>query len=165
MPEALYPNSSNSAKVDNYILQHQRQFQEHMKGLDKHLEDSRNRFELRLDVVEYYDAIIDVKLREMEDKLDPLEMLGDVSDYCVEKYRGRIPAEGVLKANLKSCITKSKQAFAPMLTSAENTLKNIKNHYNNQFTNAMKECKKRNEKNEVKYQNCAANGVRNKGTN
>lgn len=163
MPEALYNNSNPNAKVDNYILQHQRQFEDHIKGLENHLEDSRKYFNMRLDVIEFYNSVVDVKLQDMQDKLDPMEMLGDVNDYCVEKYRGRIPAEGVMKENLKVCINKAKTAFTPMLNAAENTLRNIKNHYNNQFTNSMKDCKKKFEKNESKYQNCAATGVSYRG--
>ncbi|XP_073820177.1 uncharacterized protein isoform X1 [Musca autumnalis] len=160
MPEAMYSNSNPAAKVENYVLQHQRQFEDHIKDLDNQLENMRNNFNMRLDVVEFYNVVVDVKLGELQNKLDPMEMLGDVNDYCVEKYRGKIPAEGTIKETLKTCINKAKTAFTPLLTSPENTLKNIKNHYNNQFTNAMKECKRKFSKDETKYQNCAATGIK-----
>lgn len=159
MPEAMYTNSSPTAKVDNYILQHQRQFEEQMRTLDKYLEDFRKKFELRLEMIEYYDAVVDVKLRDLKDKLDPMEMLGDVNDVCVEKYRGKIPADNVLKVNLKTCINKANTAFSSLLNNPENTLKNIRNHYNNQFTNSLKECKRKHEKDENKYKTCAATAV------
>ena len=159
MPEAMYTSASPTAKVDNYILQHQRQYEEQMKDLDKYLEDFRKKFDLRLEMIEYYDAIVDVKLRDMKDKLDPLEMLGDINDHCVEKYRGKIPADNTLKETLKTCIKKAKTAFASLFTSPENTLKNIRNHYNNNFANAIRDCKRKYEKDEIKYHNCAANAV------
>lgn len=159
MPEAMYSGTSPTAKVDNYILQHQRQFEKQMNDLDEYLEDFRKEFDMRLEMIEFYDAIVDVKLRDMKEKLDPMEMLGDINDHCVEKYRGRIPADNVLKENLKTCIRKAKTAIAPSLTNPENTLKNIRNHYNNNFANAIKECKRKFEKDETKYQNCAANAV------
>ena len=159
MPEAMYTSASPTAKVDNYILQHQRQYEEQMKDLDKYLEDFRKKFDLRLEMIEYYDAIVDVKLRDMKDKLDPLEMLGDINDHCVEKYRGKIPADNTLKETLKTCIKKAKTAFASLVTSPENTLKNIRNHYNNNFANVIRDCKRKYEKDEIKYHNCAANAV------
>ncbi|KAI8119717.1 hypothetical protein FF38_14003 [Lucilia cuprina] len=160
MPEAMYVTNSPTAKVDNYILQHQRQFEEQMRTLDKYLEDFRKKFELRLEVIEYYDAVMDVKLRDMKDKLDPMEMLGDVNDVCVEKYRGKIPADNVLKVNLKTCINKANTAFSSVLNNAENTLKNLRNHYNNPFNNSLKDCRRKFEKDETKYKNCASMAIK-----
>ncbi|XP_075144585.1 uncharacterized protein LOC142219519 [Haematobia irritans] len=158
MPEARFFDMPS--KVENYVLQHQRQFEDHIKELDRHLEEIRSKYDMRLDVIEYYSSVVDVRLDDLQNKLDPMEMLGGINDHCVQKYRGKIPAEGVLKETLKTCINKAKQSFTPLLNGAENTLRNIKNHYNNQFTNSMKECKRKHEKDETKYHTCAANGIK-----
>ncbi|XP_013115473.2 uncharacterized protein LOC106093045 isoform X1 [Stomoxys calcitrans] len=161
MPEARFETPS---KVENYILQHQRQFEDHIRGMDRDLNDVRSKYEMRLEVIQFYSTVVDVKLDDLQDRFDPMEMLGGIHDYCVQKYRAKIPAEGVMQETLKTCISKAKQSFVPLLNSAENTLRNIKNHFNNQFINSMKECKKRHEKNETKYHSCAAEGIKKTST-
>uniref|UniRef100_A0A1B0ACM9 Uncharacterized protein n=1 Tax=Glossina pallidipes TaxID=7398 RepID=A0A1B0ACM9_GLOPL len=141
MPEAWYSSQSATARVDNYILQHQRQFEQQLKDIDQQLEDFRNSYTLRLSVIEAYDQIVADKLKEMENKFYPLEMLNEVNDFCVEKYRDKIPIAHSVKSHLKECMRKSSSALSAMLKNPEDTLKNMRNHFVAQFSNGIKEYK------------------------
>uniref|UniRef100_A0A1A9VUU0 Uncharacterized protein n=1 Tax=Glossina austeni TaxID=7395 RepID=A0A1A9VUU0_GLOAU len=129
MPEAWYSSQSATARVDNYILQHQRQFEQQLKDIDRQLDDFRNSYVLRLSVIEAYDQIVADKLKEMENKFYPLEMLNEVNDFCVEKYRDKIPIAHSVKSHLKECMRKASSALSTMLKNPEDTLKNMRNHF------------------------------------
>uniref|UniRef100_A0A1B0BQV0 Uncharacterized protein n=1 Tax=Glossina palpalis gambiensis TaxID=67801 RepID=A0A1B0BQV0_9MUSC len=129
MPEAWYSSQSATARVDNYILQHQRQFEQQLKDIDRQLEDFRSSYALRLSVIEAYDQIVADKLKEMENKFYPLEMLNEVNDFCVEKYRDKIPIAHTVKSNLKESMRKASSALSAMVKNPEDTLKNMRNHF------------------------------------
>ncbi|KAL9898871.1 uncharacterized protein ACN427_006808 [Glossina fuscipes fuscipes] len=160
MPEAWYASQSATARVDNYILQHQRQFEQQLKDIDRQLEDFRSSYALRLSVIEAYDQIVADKLKEMENKFYPLEMLNEVNDFCVEKYRDKIPIAHSVKSNLKESMRKASSALSAIVKNPEDTLKNMRNHFVAQFTNGIKECKRKFEKIEAKYHSCASGVIK-----
>ncbi|XP_037951007.1 uncharacterized protein LOC119681791 [Teleopsis dalmanni] len=159
LPDAFYYNLTTTSRVDFFVIHHQRQLAANTKALDEKLEDFKKSYNSRLDTIALHGDFLQAKLNELENKLNPLELLEDVNDYCIQKYRSKIPVWATIKTNLGNYIAKANQAYASLVSGAASTLQNLKNYYANQFANGLKDCKKKKET-ETNYTICFTNVVK-----
>lgn len=156
LPDTFYYNITTTPRADLFYLHHQHQFGTNMKELEQSLVDFRAKYYARLDVIAYNVEVLETKLEEVDNKLNPLVLLDDINDYCVHKYRAKLPQIAQLTVKMKECTLKGNNAYSGLVSAAEATVRNLKSYYTSNFATAVNDCKKKHTGHftESKYTQC-----------
>ncbi|XP_018784348.1 PREDICTED: uncharacterized protein LOC108966069 isoform X1 [Bactrocera latifrons] len=166
LPDVLYYNITTTPRADLFYLHHQRQFAINVKELEQSLVDFRAKYYARLDVIAYNIELLETKLEEVDNKLNPLVLLDDINDYCVHKYRAKLPQIAQLTVKMKECTLKGNNAYSGFVSGAEATVRNLKSYYTSTFATAVNDCKKKHAGHytESNYTQCISTAVANAAT-
>ncbi|XP_011181842.2 uncharacterized protein LOC105211870 [Zeugodacus cucurbitae] len=166
LPDVLYYNLTTTSRADLFHMHHLRQFGINVKELEQSLVDFKDKYHARLDVIGYNIELLETKLEEVDNKLNPLMLLGDINDYCVNKHRAKLPQIAQLTIKMKECTLKGTNSYNGFVSGAEATVRNLKNYYTSNFATAVNECKKKhaNQLAERNYTQCISTAVTNAAT-
>lgn len=134
-----------------------------MKELEESLANFKTNFYARLDVIAFNIELLEAKLEEVDNKLNPLVLLDDINDYCVHKYRAKLPQIAQLTTKLKECTLKGNNAYSGLVSAVETTVRNLKNYYTSTLTSAVNDCRKKHAGHftETNYTQCISTAVTN----
>ncbi|XP_054746933.1 uncharacterized protein LOC129252763 [Anastrepha obliqua] len=166
VPDALYYNITTTPRADLYHMHNQRQFTVNVKELEQSLLNFKASYHARLDVIGLNIDLLETKLEEVDNRLNPLMLLDDINDYCVQKHRVKLPQITQLTIKMKKCTLKGTNAYAGIVSAAERTLRNLKSYYTNTLASAVNDCKTKHAGNfaESNYTTCVSTAVNNAAT-
>lgn len=87
------------------------------------------------------DMLVDA-LVQTDDKLNPLEILSDLSKLCVSKYRSSIPTAAITKSQMNACVTTASSQLNNMVNSPLNTRNYLDSYYKNNFEKEIDRCQR-----------------------
>ncbi|XP_037816601.1 uncharacterized protein LOC119606989 [Lucilia sericata] len=135
-------NYNTSVRTDEYINMNRQQYAKNVQDYDKQIEVFKQSYAASLDTINIrQDMLIDT-LVQTEQKLNPLEILSNLSQKCVSKYRSSIPTVAATKTKLNNCVTTANQQLNSMLSSPLSTRNSLENYYKNNFERDIASCQK-----------------------
>lgn len=148
-------------RTENFIDLNRRQFAEYILEFDRQIDTYKKHYNERLDTLNLQlELLVDVLLKT-DERLNPLEVLSDISKDCVAKYRSKIPTIATTKANIQSCVTTAVGQLNAMLSNPETTKRNLQAYYVNTFEKELINCGKRFPTLDANYTMCLTTVVSN----
>ncbi|XP_065356287.1 uncharacterized protein LOC135950681 [Calliphora vicina] len=135
-------NYNSSLRTDEYINLNRQQHVKNIQDYDNQLEIFKQSYASSLDTINIQqDMLVDVQV-QTDDKLNPLEILSDLSKKCVSKYRSSIPTVAATKSLINNCVTTASNQLNSMLSSNLYTRNNLDSYYKNNFEKDIATCQK-----------------------
>ncbi|XP_065356298.1 uncharacterized protein LOC135950695 [Calliphora vicina] len=159
---ATYSNNSNynsSLRTDEYINLNRQQHVKNIQDYDNQLEIFKQSYASSLNTINIQlDMLVDVQV-QTDDKLNPLEILSDLSKKCVSKYRSSIPTVAATKSLINGCVTTANSQLNSMLNSNLNTRNYLDSYYKNNFEKDIATCQRTYGSLPLNYTMCVTNVV------
>ncbi|XP_037948456.1 uncharacterized protein LOC119679933 [Teleopsis dalmanni] len=146
-------NLTTTTRAEDYVIQNQRQYAANILSYESQLAEFKLSYQQQLNAIAVQTTLVEDKLSEVEEKLNPLELLDDLSKHCVQKYRIKIAKIATVKASLASCAATASNVMASLVAPAETTMRNLINYYAQLNTN-LNACKQKFENLVVNYTLC-----------
>ncbi|XP_023301256.2 uncharacterized protein LOC111683419 [Lucilia cuprina] len=141
----LYTNVityNTTLRTDVYINMNRQQYAKNIQDYETQIEVFKQSYASSLDTINIrQDMLIDT-LVQTEQKLNPLEIVSNLSQICVSKYRNSIPTVAATKTKLNNCVNTANQQLNSMLSNPLNTKTSLDNYYRNTFERDIAACQK-----------------------
>ncbi|KAI8119710.1 hypothetical protein CVS40_8902 [Lucilia cuprina] len=133
-------NSNSSLRTEVYINMNRQQYAKIIEGYDIQMELFKQSYAASLDTINIRQDMLVDTLVQTDAELNPLEILSNLSQKCVSKYRSSIPTVAVTKRNINNCITTASQQVNGMLTIPLNTRTSTESYLKNTFERDINLC-------------------------
>ncbi|XP_065357669.1 uncharacterized protein LOC135951858 [Calliphora vicina] len=152
-------NYNSSLRTEEYINLNRQQHVKNIEDYDTQMEIFKQSYASSLDTIKVQqDMLVDVQV-QTDDKLNPLEILSDLSKKCVSKYRSSIPTVAATKSAINSCVTTASNQLNSMLSSNLNTRNYLDSYYKNNFEKDIDTCQRTYSSLQLNYTICITNVV------
>lgn len=130
-----------------------------MQDYELQMEKFRQIYSGRVNVFnDQLDMLID-SVVQIEERLNPLEVLSDFSKKCVTKYRSSIPTVASTKSSISSCVVTANNQLTSMLNSPLSTKNSLQSYYTNYFEKEIVNCAKKFDNVTANYTTCVTSVV------
>ncbi|KAI8119652.1 hypothetical protein CVS40_8897 [Lucilia cuprina] len=133
-------NSNSSLRTEVYINMNRQQYAKIIEGYDIQMELFKQSYAASLDTINIRQDMLVDTLVQTDAELNHLEILSNLSQKCVSKYRSSIPTVAVTKRNINNCITTASQQVNGMLTIPLNTRTSTESYLKNTFERDINLC-------------------------
>lgn len=129
-----------TSRVEDYVNLNRRQYATNLLNLNSQMETFQQSYSERLHAInEQKDSLID-SITQLNDYLNPFEVLSDYSNSCVAQYRSLVPSIAVTKTAMESCITTANNQMYSLIASPKVAVDNLELYYNQDFEKALTNC-------------------------
>lgn len=94
----------------------------------------------RVNTINTYLELLETSLLQNDERLNPLEVLSELTRQCVLKYRPAIPTISSVKSTISSCVTSANNLVSSLLGSPRNTRNTLQSYYTNTFEREITNC-------------------------
>ncbi|XP_013115470.1 uncharacterized protein LOC106093043 [Stomoxys calcitrans] len=152
-----YQNYNNSLlRTDNYLDLNRRQYADYIQQCDKEIEDFKKNYIERLSVVTILSEMMTTDIVKIHEHLNPLEVLSDIGNDCVAKYRSKIPTVAVTKTAFLACYNAAYNQINNLVNPATGTKNNLNSYYVTNIERDFKSCTTRFPALDINYTECLA---------
>ncbi|XP_046806010.1 uncharacterized protein LOC111684547 [Lucilia cuprina] len=152
-------NSNSSLRTEVYINMNRQQYAKIIEGYDIQMELFKQSYAASLDTINIRQDMLVDTLVQTDAELNPLEILSNLSQKCVSKYRSSIPTVAVTKRNINNCITTASQQVNGMLSIPLNTRTSTESYLKNTFERDINLCGRTYSLLPFNYTMCVINAV------
>lgn len=147
----------STSRTDDYININRKQHTSNIKDYDFQIETFKENYAARIDTIDIQLDMLEDTLIQSDIRLNPLELLSDLSNQCVGKYRSLIPTLESVKATITNCITAAVNQITILVTNPLTTRNALEYYYSYNFETDITNCNKTYGSSPSQYNTCVAN--------
>lgn len=146
-------------RTDNYLDLNRRQFADYILECEKVVDTFKTQYMERITSISLLLEMLITDILKTNERLNPLEVLSDISKDCVAKYRSKIPTVAATKTAIQACITAATNQVNNLVSAPLTTKNNLNSYYTNNVEKDLKACTTRFPTLDVQYTECLAKVV------
>ncbi|KAM7361097.1 uncharacterized protein ACRADG_009827 [Cochliomyia hominivorax] len=136
-------HTESVARTDDYINLNRQQYSKTLQDYESQMQKFRQIYTGRTNILnDQLEMLVD-SLVQTDERLNPLEVLSDLSKSCVTKYRSSIPSIASTKTTINNCINTANNQINNLLNTPLGTKNTLQNYYNNYFEKELTNCAKK----------------------
>ncbi|XP_037816588.1 uncharacterized protein LOC119606976 [Lucilia sericata] len=152
-------NSNSSLRTEDYINMNRQQYAKVIEEYDIQMEIFKQSYAASLETINIRQDMLVDTLVQTDAELNPLEILSNLSQKCVAKYRPSIPTVSATKTKMNYCFTTASQQLNNMLNIPRNTKTSTESYLKNSFERDIALCKRTYSTSPFNYTMCAIQSV------
>lgn len=152
-----YLNATNN--VQDFIALSYRQYEAQIAEYEARISAFRDAYGKQLKPLDSQRILIEQKVNELEDRLNPLQLLGETSKYCVQKYRYNLTTITDVRTPITNCISSATSNLNGYVSSPENTKNTFRNYLNNNIRSTLNNCERNHNASLTNYTICVTDTI------